>query len=107
MITQQQIQNIADVIVQTVQPSAVYLIGSYATGTANKDSDVDFLVVSKDENIPKYGRTFDIQKRLIPYNIISIDLSMFTPEEIAKKKEDPYSFISVSLKKAKSLYESL
>ena len=105
MITQQQIQNIADVIVQTVQSSAVYLIGSYATGTANKDSDVDFLVVSKDENIPKYGRTFDIQKKLLNIAWTAIDISMFTPTEIEERKKRKFSFVNNALKSGKILYE--
>ncbi len=107
MVTPQQIQSITDVIVKTVQPSAVYLIGSYANGDAKEDSDVDFLVVSKDEDIPKFGRTTAIRKNLLYKTHFPIDLTMFTPLEFASKKMDPYSFISNALKKSKVLYESV
>ena len=40
---------ITQIIADTVPVEAIYLFGSYAYGTQNKDSDVDLYVVFKDE----------------------------------------------------------
>jgi len=42
------IENITNIIVQTVNPERVYLFGSYANGTPQADSDYDFYVVVPD-----------------------------------------------------------
>ena len=45
MVTNEQIQAVTDVIVDHFKPQAVILFGSYATGTATEDSDIDILVI--------------------------------------------------------------
>ncbi|MDR3181547.1 MAG: nucleotidyltransferase domain-containing protein [Planctomycetaceae bacterium] len=44
-----QIAAIRDIIVATVPVERIYLFGSYACGTPNADSDLDFYVVMKEE----------------------------------------------------------
>ena len=46
---QQNLIEISQIIADTVPVETIYLFGSYAYGTANKDSDVDLYVVFKDE----------------------------------------------------------
>ena len=43
------LDEIAQIIAQTVPVESIYLFGSYAYGTPNKDSDLDIYVVFKDE----------------------------------------------------------
>jgi len=45
----QNLNEISQIIAKTVPVEAIYLFGSYAYGTANKDSDLDLYVVFKDE----------------------------------------------------------
>jgi predicted nucleotidyltransferase len=45
----QELDTITKIIVDTVPVEMVYLFGSYANGTPNKDSDLDLYVVFKDE----------------------------------------------------------
>ena len=45
----QNLDEISKVIAETVPVESIYLFGSYAYGTANKDSDLDLYVVFKDE----------------------------------------------------------
>lgn len=45
MISEQQIQEVADIIVEEIQPEKVFLFGSYASGIPDKNSDVDFIVI--------------------------------------------------------------
>ena len=44
------IENIMNIIVQTVMPERIYLFGSYASGIPNADSDYDFYVVVPDDS---------------------------------------------------------
>ena len=50
MINAQEIENIKNIIVQTVSPQQIYLFGSFANGTQQTDSDYDFYVVVSDES---------------------------------------------------------
>ena len=43
------LSEISQIIADTVPVEAIYLFGSYAYGTENKDSDIDLYVVFKDE----------------------------------------------------------
>jgi predicted nucleotidyltransferase len=43
-----ELDNLTQIIVNTVPVEQVYLFGSYAYGTPNEDSDYDFYVVLKD-----------------------------------------------------------
>ena len=45
----QELDEITKVIADTVPVEAIYLFGSHAYGTPNKDSDVDLYVVFKDD----------------------------------------------------------
>jgi len=46
---QQNLSEISKIIAETVPVESIYLFGSYAYGTPNKDSDLDLYVVFKDE----------------------------------------------------------
>jgi predicted nucleotidyltransferase len=45
-----EIEAVKHIILETVDCEQIYLFGSYAYGTPNKDSDYDFYVVLKDGN---------------------------------------------------------
>ena len=47
----QNLDEITKIIIETVPVEAIYLFGSYAYGTPNKDSDLDIYVVFSD-NMP-------------------------------------------------------
>ena len=46
---QVELDTLKEIIVKTVPVEQIYLFGSYAYGTQNKDSDLDLYVVFKDE----------------------------------------------------------
>ena len=41
---------------KTLNPQKIILFGSYATGTADEQSDIDLLVVTNDNFVPKNHR---------------------------------------------------
>jgi predicted nucleotidyltransferase len=49
MDIKQNLDEISQIIAKTVPVESIYLFGSYAYGTPNKDSDLDLYVVFKDD----------------------------------------------------------
>lgn len=106
MINNKAIQAITNIIISEIDPLRVYLIGSYAREEATEDSDVDLLIVSKREDIPKFGRATSIRTKLLGVAGVALDISIFTPSEIEERKKRKFSFINKALKSAKILYEA-
>ncbi len=84
MISREQIQAVANQIVELFQPDKIILFGSYAYGEPTQDSDVDLLVVmpfegSVIEQICKIRRL--IQKSF------PMDLIVKSPEEMEWRYE--------------------
>lgn len=104
MVTNEQIQEIKNIIVETVQPKAIYLIGSYVNGKASEKSDLDFLIISDNKEVPRYERTAPILKKLFHFPQIPIDLMLFTEEEVNKRKDNPLTFIGDALKNGRLIY---
>ena len=48
-IIKQELEVIVKIIADTVPVETIYLFGSYAYGTQNKNSDIDIFIVFKDE----------------------------------------------------------
>lgn len=79
MITSNQIEIIAKIINQTVMPEAVYLFGSYASGTAHVSSDLDIAIV-KNNIKDKHEDLYKIRKAL-SYLAIPMDLLLFEAKD--------------------------
>ena len=50
MISEDKIQEATQRLVETYNPVAIYLFGSYAWGEPNEDSDLDLMVILPDED---------------------------------------------------------
>jgi uncharacterized protein len=103
MIDKLTILNLVRKIASGVDPDKIYLFGSYATGEANEDSDLDFLII-KDSPEPRYKRSMEIQRLLIGTKIPA-DIVVYTNDEFEKDKLNNYSFINSALQGAQLLYE--
>lgn len=97
---------------ETINPYLIILFGSYAYGTANEDSDIDILVVTNDNFIPK---DFDDRlkyrlsiKRVIRETAkkVPIDLLIYSKPMFKKFIELDSSFSKEILTNGKKLYES-
>jgi len=103
MIEKLTISNLVDKIASNVNPDKIYLIGSYATGLANEDSDIDLLVV-KESDEPKYKRSIEIQRLLIGSKL-PVDIVVYTNDEFENEKLKGNSFINSAIKGAQLMYE--
>ncbi len=81
----------------------VILFGSYVSGKANKDSDLDLLIIinTKEKGIKRYAMVSELlEPRKIPMDII-----VKTPEELQTRSKMFDPFIRNILKTGKVLYE--
>jgi len=98
--------------IQELHPVKIVLFGSYAKGQATENSDIDILVVTNQDYIPK---TFDerIQLQLTVSNHIfeisqqvPIDLLVYTKSMYAKFIAQGSVFANDIIKNGKILYEA-
>jgi predicted nucleotidyltransferase len=104
-VTEELIHNMTNLIVQKCAPQKVILFGSHARGTANRHSDLDFMII--EEKIAGDNRTrtlADLGQLFFSYDL-PIDFLIYSPEEIARWKETPNHVIAHALSEGKVLYE--
>jgi predicted nucleotidyltransferase len=103
LITKNIILNIVNRIATNLNPDKIFLFGSYATGLANEDSDIDLLIV-KETSEPKHKRSIEIQRLLIGSKL-PVDIVVYTNDEFEKEKSDSYSFVNSAIQGAQLMYE--
>jgi uncharacterized protein len=103
MIDKLTISKLALLIASKIEPDKIFLIGSYATGKADEDSDIDFLVI-KDTTEPKHKRSIEIQKLFIGTKLPT-DILVYTKNEFEEEKLKKFSFINTTIQEAQLLYE--
>ena len=103
MIDKSTISNLVNKIASNVNPDKIYLFGSYATGMANEDSDIDLLVI-KETIEPRYKRSIEIQRLLIGTKL-PVDIVVYTNDEFENEKLNSYSFINSAIQGAQLMYE--
>ncbi len=83
--SQKLIREMVDRIVRRFEPEKVILFGSYATGKAGPDSDVDLMVVMAFSGSKRVKR---LEVRMALHDIVaSKDIIVVTPEEFALRKD--------------------
>jgi len=103
LIDDKTISDIVYLIATNAHPDKIFLFGSYATGQANEDSDVDLLVV-KDTLEPRHKRSIEIQ-RLLKGSKLPFDILVYTNDEFERERTISYSFVNSAIQGAKLLYE--
>lgn len=102
MVTEKQIAEVINKIIENYQPLKIILFGSYASGNPEKDSDVDLLIIKKTD-LPRFKRPREIHKLFNPYPF-AMDILVYSPGEVEKWEGHPSSFIHNVLKTGKVLY---
>lgn len=89
-------------IVNRFDPDRIILFGSNARGSADENSDVDFLVV-----LPVAGskREKQVELRCALHNVRTPkDIVVVTPEEFAARRKIPGTLVQAAVKEGKVLY---
>ena len=106
MISEQQIQDIANKIGNAVDAGKVYLFGSYAKGEATEQSDIDFFIVMKNRDKKKYQVADKLQQLVGDELGVSQDWIIDYQDKVNRFSNIPYSFIGHIITTGKLLYES-
>ena len=97
-----EIKAFTDALVASYAPEKVVLFGSYATGSATEDSDVDLLVL-----MPHAGKAcaqaLDIRRNL--RRNFPLDLIVQSPEEAEFRARAGDPFITEAMLRGRTLYE--
>lgn len=91
-------------IVSFYNPEMVYLFGSQARNEANKNSDIDFLIIKEFEQ-PKRLRALEFRKELRGQNYYPVDLVVYTPQEFEDESQIKGTMAYRIKKEGKILYE--
>lgn len=90
-------------IVKNFDPDKIILFGSFASGTADADSDVDLLVVMPlTTSKRKQGAQIDMALADVG---LPKDVIVVTPEEVQKYRDVVGSIVYPALREGKVLYE--
>lgn len=103
MISPDNIRSLVNKIATTYQPDKIMLFGSYATGQATEDSDVDLLII-KETGVPRHQRGREVRRFLYGLKI-PMDIVVATPQELEQSRQEPHSFLATALDSAKTVYE--
>jgi len=100
-ITLEKIQKVADKIALEHNPEKIILFGSYAWGSPTEDSDVDLFIVKETENTRETSRI--ISRSLFP-RPFPMDLIVYTPEQVERRKKIRDFFLKGVLTNGKVLF---
>lgn len=103
LIPHETIEGIITAIKSKFNPHKILLFGSYARGNPTADSDLDLLVVM-DTDRPKNKRSTPIRLLFQPMPC-SMDILVFTPEEVAYWNGTVNHIITEAFQTGKVLYD--
>lgn len=101
MITREKIKEVADKIVREFHPEKIILFGSFAWGKPNEDSDIDLFIVKETDNTREFAR--EVDKSFFSRDF-SMDIIVYTPEQVEKRKKTNDLFIKEIFTHGKFLY---
>lgn len=89
-------------IVEAIHPKKIILFGSWARGEADKDSDIDLLVIH--ESILPRPQRYAQVRQLFWGMRLPLDILVLTPDEFALYQSVPGSFTHTVAREGKVLY---
>lgn len=103
MITEQTIEEVKKRLVNTYDPFAIYLFGSYARGTQNQDSDLDLAIIIKEYSKDRHSLLVDGHRALYGLKIPK-DLFIFSCDEFERYSKDQTRLSFTILNEGKKIY---
>jgi uncharacterized protein len=103
MDTEKVQRSIVELVVECLDPDAIYLFGSSAQGRAGPDSDVDLLVVGPFWEPPR-RRGLEL-RGLLASRVVPVDLHFRTPGELERERQVRYSLADTVLRHGRLVYQ--
>ena len=99
------LRTVVETIVQTARPEQIILFGSRAKGTAQGESDYDFLVVMRDvQNEREISRR--VYRALLEKQVgVAVDLVVVSAETLNRRKESPFFIYRQALQEGRVFYD--
>ena len=104
MISEAQIQAVVARIVEGYRPERIILFGSYAYGTPTEDSDLDLLVVKRDERRPVWERMAEIETLFARSGAPPMDVVVINTDEASRYGQGRYGVEAFALQNGRELY---
>jgi predicted nucleotidyltransferase len=99
-----QLDEIVARLVAAFNPHSIVLFGSWATGNATADSDVDLLVIAESDE-PLHVRMARAQRALRGLTV-PVDVFVYTPAEVARFGQWLSHTVAIALREGRKLYAS-
>ena len=103
MLKEGEINKLVEKIVSRMQPAKVIIFGSYAKESATFKSDLDLFII-KDTHLPMSQRDEEIRP-VLSNLLISVDVHVYTQEEVDEFGSEEYSFVHSVLKTGRVVYD--
>ncbi|MEO5328261.1 MAG: nucleotidyltransferase domain-containing protein [Magnetococcus sp. THC-1_WYH] len=104
MINESVLSQAVDRLVAVAKPARVILFGSYATGDATVDSDLDFMVI--DATLTGTLRDRAVLRKAVGDVGTGVDVLVVSQEEADRRGQVPGTIIYWALKEGRVMYES-
>lgn len=101
------IRQMTDIIEKELNPEAIILFGSQASGTSNSGSDIDLLIIDSIPFGPDHNRrrTLSRTRKALHQFLFPVDLLLYSRDEIEYWKDAPNHVVSRALREGRVLYE--
>ncbi len=99
------LKEITSRLIKIYNPEEIYLFGSYAWGTPGAHSDIDLFIVVENSDLDRAERIRVGLRALLDMNI-SVDILVYTKEEVEEKKNHPSTLTYKILTRGVKLYEA-
>lgn len=103
LITQEEIKEISNKIIDNYNPEKIILFGSYAWGIPGPDSDVDLFII-KNDNKPSLEMMREVNRIFAERNF-ALDVLVYTPDQLKRRSEIGDPFLKKIVDSGKILYE--
>jgi len=103
MIDKKLIDKITKKLVAAYNPIEIYLFGSYAWGTPDRDSDIDLLIIVEKSDEKSYKRPIAAYDALLDINIPN-DVLVYTREEFEAMANNITTLCYQIKKRGKRIY---
>ncbi len=104
MVHHEQIRKFSEAVARKFRPEKIILFGSYASGTATDDSDVDLLVIMP--RTRQDGERMSVRIRHAVPRDFPLDLLVRTPAEVTKRLRWGDCFLREIMERGEVLYEA-